>query len=318
MELVNFERVCRTYEEGKEFKENCEKLYDFLLFATGSNQAFKDLQSGNKDVADRYIKLFFQREAELVKYNRTFGTVPLINGVYDFKSIIQDPRILETTLTEDRIQELEKQGIIFKPLKNVIVKSAQAVIPKQYAETFKLGSHSLAEITPEFFKNTNCFYWSKVKNTDMLVRTHSGNFNIAYEEREEFGEINQNIRKDALGYRIDKDGNRMYQLPQGAIVYTKKGADGKVHDTIVLKPETAYKATEFILRSISDDIVSVQPFLTNIRTLEEAKNLVRLARNYSIFQIESSFEVSGLIVANKAENIEDLRSRLYDYYTKQN
>ena len=31
MELVNFERVCRTYEEGKEFKENCEKLYDFLL-----------------------------------------------------------------------------------------------------------------------------------------------------------------------------------------------------------------------------------------------------------------------------------------------
>ena len=31
MELVNIERVCRTYEKGKEFKENCEKVYDLLL-----------------------------------------------------------------------------------------------------------------------------------------------------------------------------------------------------------------------------------------------------------------------------------------------
>lgn len=293
------------------------KLYDFLQFATGSNQAFKDLQSGNKDIADRYIKLFFQRESELVKYNRTFGIVPFINGVYDFKSTIQDPRILEEILTEDRIKELEDKGIKFKPLKNVIIKSAQAVVPKQYAETFKLGSHSLAEITPNFFKNINCFYWSKVKNTDMLVRTHAGSFNIAYQESEEFGEINNNIRKDALGYRLDKDGNRMYQLPQGAIVYTRTGSDGKIYDTIVLKSTDHYKETKFILRSISDDIVSIQPFLTNIRSLDEAKKLITLTQNYSVFQIEAAFEVPGLtIISNKAQSITELQNGLYDYYKK--
>ena len=104
---------------------------------------------------------------------------------------------------------------------------------------YTITENLLAEINPEFFAKINPYYYSKVEKTDLLVRTHTGNFNIAVVKSLNSQNMNNygnplKIQTDELGFRLDNDGNRMYWLPKEASVYDLKDRFGNHHETIVL------------------------------------------------------------------------------------
>lgn len=299
------------------------KIYDFLRFITGNDNAFINMKTPQgKQYAQNLMQLFFQRESELVHFGRTFGKAKLINGRYNFADVFKgNADILYTPITEDRLELLETQYGAFQKIDNLTIKSAQAVIPNQYAETFKMGNRSLSEITPDFFRHAPNYYWSKVENTDLLVRLHNGSLNIALAEdlkkTEDYGKPVK-INKDSLGYRLDPEGNRMYILPKGSLVYAKKDAAGQTHETIVLQdPKTFRQDVSNILRSLSDNIVSVQAFLTNVNDLNLAKQLLKLSEYFTNFSIDSPNQVSiysKLRSKNANLTLDQIKKQLIDYY----
>lgn len=305
------------------------KIYDFLKFVTGSNLAFKQLNtSEGKQYAQDLMQLFFQRESELVKFKRTFGKAKLVNGKYNFDELFRgNPELLYTPITKERLASLEQQYGPFQQIDNLEVKSAQAVLPAQYKDTFKFGSHSLSEINVDFFKHVNHHYWSKVENSDFLVRTHSNQFNIAFvpvmdeEHTKTYGKPIE-VQKDKLGYRLDHEGNRMYWLPANAMIYKTVSEYGDENETIVIPNQgDINKITSFILKSISDDIVSVQPLLYNITDADVARNMIRTAEIYSVFNITEPKQVSrfSLIRSRKSNySIDEIKRQLLDYYNNEN
>ena len=185
-----------------------------------------------------------------------------------------------------------------------------------------LGSHSLAEINPKFFRHVNNHYWSKVDDTDFLVRTHNSQFNIAFAKDEDsaqkYGE-RLVIEQDALHYRLDAEGNRMYQLPDKSAVYR----DNKGNETIVIfnTQENKNGMLKYILNSIEEDIVSIQPLLTNITNADEARQLIRTAQIFTKFDITEPKQISEFDkIRSKSANlsIEEIKKRLYDYYNNEN
>lgn len=299
------------------------RQYDFLYFVTGSDTLFRSLKTKEGlEQAKYYAGLLFQRETELIKLGKTFGKAPFVNGRYDYKSILKDPKILFSPITEEKLAKYEEEFGPFKSLESTEVKSAQAVLPKQYAETFMLGSHSLAEINPSFFRHVNNHYWSKVDDTDFLVRTHNSQFNIVFAKDEnsaqKYGE-RLVIEQDALHYRLDAEGNRMYQLPDKSAVYR----DNKGNETIVIfnTQESKNGMLKYILNSIEEDIVSIQPLLTNITNADEARQLIRTSQIFTKFDITEPKQISEFdTIRSKSANlsIEEIKKRLYDYYNNEN
>lgn len=299
------------------------KIYDFLRFITGNDNAFINMKTPQgKQYAQNLMQLFFQRESELVHFGRTFGKAKLVNGRYNFADVFKgNADILYTPITEDRLELLETQYGAFQKIDNLTIKSAQAVIPNQYAETFKMGNRSLSEITPDFFRHAPNYYWSKVENTDLLVRLHNGSLNIALVEdlkaTEDYGKLVK-ITKDSLGYRLDPDGNRMYIVPKGALVYAKKDTAGQTHETIVLQDtKTCNQDVSTILKSLSENIVSVQAFLTNIKDIKLAKQLLKLSEYFTNFSIDSPNQVSlySKLRSKKSElTLDQIKKQLIDYY----
>lgn len=302
------------------------KLYDFLQFVTGTDAAFKNLKTKEgQNYANKLTSAFFQRETELLKFNRTFGKVQTVNGSYDYKSLFKgDPNILFTPITKERLVSLEQQYGPFNKVEDVKISRAQAVVPNQYADTFKTKGKNLAEITPETFKHVNNYYWSEVDNTDYLVRLHNGSFNIAFTSKNVKNYGNEiKIQKDSLGYRLDNDGKRMYWLPKNAMIFGKVSTDGTLHETVVI-PETAGDPNNIsnnIFKSISDDLVSVQPFLTNIKDADLARKMILTAELNSVFSITEPKQVSPLaIIRSKKANysIDEIKQKLQAYYDNEN
>jgi hypothetical protein len=62
-------------------------------------------------------------------------------------------------------------------------------MPKLYRSNFKLGNKDIAEIDLNFFKKTNPYYQTNLKDKngggvkiDALIRTHTSAFNIMFVE----------------------------------------------------------------------------------------------------------------------------------------
>ena len=305
------------------------KLYDFLKFATGSDSAYLNLNKPEgKKFAQNLLKQYFQRESELLHFKRTLGKVQMVNGSYDFASIFRgNPNLITTPITKAILEQLEAQYGPFQKIDEVIVKSAQAVIPTNYAETFHLGRRSLAEINPEFFAKINPHYYSKVEKTDLLVRTHTGNFNIAVVKSLNSQNMNNygnplKIQTDELGFRLDNDGNRMYWLPKEASVYDLKDRFENHHETIVLVAGQDFNlinSLNSIFRSIEDDIVSIQPFLNNISNVNDAQDVIKLADEYTNFSVEEPGQSSFLEFlgnTNEPISIKTIREQLDSYYKR--
>lgn len=314
--------ISTTSENGPIVPPKLRKLYDFLKFATGDDLLFKSLNTAQgKDQAQRLSQMFFQREAELLKFGRTFGKAAFVNGHYDFNALFKgNNSLLFYPITEEKLQEIEQSLGEFKRIDSLDIKDAQAVIPSQYAETFKLGKHNLADITVDYFKHAPNYYWSQVNKTDLLIRLHNGQLNVATKGAQIYGKP-INITQDSLGYRLNSKGERMYFVPKGAQVYNIIGKDGQAHDTIVLNGDKNVEKIRLILKSVQDNIVSVQPFLTNITDLKEAQDIVKLAEQYTIFSLVEPNEIEPLtlfrIKKGIGDNLPALQKALLDYYNDQ-
>lgn len=198
-----------------------QKLKDFLLYVTGNMDLFNRLMNRNNTKQDRekafrevkeWMKAWQAREAELLELGYTLGEVPLITegkakGHYNFRQFFKNLDIRHS---------FEPVASDFTIISNYQKHAAEAVIPKIYRTQLKLGNTSLADITPAYFERVNNYYRSEFNDVEVIVRTDSGKFSISKIKPQNATPVNVLVRE---GYRIDKQGNRMYRWPEDATLY---------------------------------------------------------------------------------------------------
>lgn len=175
------------------------------------NNTKQDREKAFREVKE-WMKAWQAREAELLELGYTLGEVPLITegkakGHYNFRQFFKNLDIRHS---------FEPVASDFTIISNYQKHAAEAVIPKIYRTQLKLGNTSLADITPAYFERVNNYYRSEFNDVEVIVRTDSGKFSISKIKPQNATPVNVLVRE---GYRIDKQGNRMYRWPEDATLY---------------------------------------------------------------------------------------------------
>lgn len=290
----------------KPMSKKLKWIYDFTKFVTGSDQLFLGLRDKtNQEILSRLRSQFFQREAELEKMGRTFG--PIIykeNGDIDFETIIKDPKVLRKPINEKTAQNYPK-------ISKLTVKPAQIITPQLNAHTYKLGNRTLAEIDQNFFKSKNSFYRTDAQDIDLLVRTHTGQINIVFAESLEASKNLKygkpvNVTLNSEKYRLDVNGNRMYKISDDSQLYR----DERGNEVLIIKKDgDIVSKTQDFLDTISD-IISIQPFLTNMNQLDTVKEFIQISQDYSSISVINK----QLNEISRKENLKQIKEDLYKVY----
>ena len=290
-----------------------QKLKDFILYVTGSTELFNRLVDRNNTKQDRekafrevkeWMKAWQAREAELLELGYSLGEVPLITegkakGHYNFREFFHNLDIRHSfgaSLAQD-----------FIPITNYQKHAAEAVIPKIYRTQLHLKNTPLSQVTPQYFERVNNYYRSEFNDVEVIVRTDSGKFSISKVAPQNVIPAKV-IVKD--GYRIDKQGNRMYMWPKDATLYI---GNQYGEECIVLNTNSDNIAIREINQIISsmDNVVSVQPIGSHFHSLEELKSLVRNSIKYNQIKTYDD-EVINVIFATNM--IRDLKKALTNIY----
>ena len=290
-----------------------QKLKDFILYVTGSTELFNRLVDRNNTKQDRekafrevkeWMKAWQAREAELLELGYSLGEVPLITegkakGHYNFREFFHNLDIRHSfgaSLAQD-----------FIPITNYQKHAAEAVIPKIYRTQLHLKNTPLSQVTPQYFERVNNYYRSEFNDVEVIVRTDSGKFSISKVAPQNVTPAKV-IVKD--GYRIDKQGNRMYMWPKDATLYI---GNQYGEECIVLNTNSDNIAIREINQIISsmDNVVSVQPIGSHFHSLEELKSLVRSSIKYNQIKTYDD-EVINVIFATNM--IGDLKKALTNIY----
>lgn len=290
-----------------------QKLKDFILYVTGSTELFNRLVDRNNTKQDRekafrevkeWMKAWQAREAELLELGYSLGEVPLITegkakGHYNFREFFHNLDIRHTfgaSLAQD-----------FIPITNYQKHAAEAVIPKIYRTQLHLKNTPLSQITPQYFERVNNYYRSEFNDVEVIVRTDSGKFSISKVAPQNVTPAKV-IVKD--GYRVDKQGNRMYMWPKDATLYI---GNQYGEECIVLNTNSDNIAIREINQIVSsmDNVVSVQPIGSHFHSLEELKSLVRNSIKYNQIKTYDD-EVINVIFATNM--IGDLKKALTNIY----
>ena len=290
-----------------------QKLKDFILYVTGSTELFNRLVDRNNTKQDRekafrevkeWMKAWQAREAELLELGYSLGEVPLITegkakGHYNFREFFHNLDIRHSfgaSLAQD-----------FIPITNYQKHAAEAVIPKIYRTQLHLKNTPLSQVTPQYFEKVNNYYKSEFDDIEVIVRTDSGKFSISKVAPQNVTPAKV-IVKD--GYRVDKQGNRMYMWPKDATLYI---GNQYGEECIVLNTNSDNIAIREINQIISsmDNVVSVQPIGSHFHSLEELKSLVRSSIKYNQIKTYDD-EVINVIFATNM--IGDLKKALTNIY----
>lgn len=281
------------------------KMHDFLLFATGSNSLFIRFLQGDEEAQKQIQKLtamWQQRQNELLSFGKSFGKVQFNGEHYDFETYFKSRDNLYNEFTEE-------SASVFNSINNFKVHEAQVILPKTYESSFKLGSHTLAEIDENFFKKVNPYYKTLANNTDLLVRLHNDRFNISIKPKLSGNpdEVPLKIFRSEDGYRLDQNGNKMYKLPENSAVFVN--AQGNEH--IVLLDDELAESNLFTLLNSVDKLVSIQPFMSNFRDLDRAKKITRGLLNLNNIKSYNSVIRDIIQVADTLQNFKDSLKNLY-------
>ena len=290
-----------------------QKLKDFILYVTGSTELFNRLVDRNNTKQDRekafrevkeWMKAWQAREAELLELGYSLGEVPLITegkakGHYNFREFFHNLDIRHSfgaSLAQD-----------FIPITNYQKHAAEAVIPKIYRTQLHLKNTPLSQVTPQYFERVNNYYRSEFNDVEVIVRTDGGKFSISKVAPQNVTPAKV-IVKD--GYRVDKQGNRMYMWPKDATLYI---GNQYGEECIVLNTNSDNIAIKEINQIVSsmDNVVSVQPIGSHFHSLEELKSLVRNSIKYNQIKTYDD-EVINVIFATNM--IGDLKKALTNIY----
>ena len=186
----------------------------------------------------------------------------------------------------------------------------------------KLGNRSLRDIDLNFFKRVNNFYYSDTEGTDFLVRTHGYKYNIAIHKNSLNGNqygypVDLSGQLDEDGWRYDADGKKMYKLPvqtktldNGEVIIEPKGwavyenpRSKNRTETIVLLQDENIEKTFSTLLATTENIVSTQAFIPNLRDFDLAKKLVKISTEHNIIKTTNNSTREAL---DNAETLKDL------------
>lgn len=218
--------------------------------------------------AQKFLDYIQLRRAELHTLGKDFGQEKLtLKGYIDWTAYLHDI---------DLRKEIDENSDVssFATLTNYTVEPAEIIVPKIYKSNFKLGNQDIAEITVDYFKKANPYYTSNLGEniSDILIRTHNSKFNIVFVDSFSDNEFTKQLTKVSSkiqdGWRLNNNGDRMYQIPEN--LDYEIWVDKKGEETIVIKGKNQDIVDQaFKLINTTNNIVSAQLFANHIDVTDD-------------------------------------------------
>lgn len=292
------------------YQYRIEELSDELI--KERQTAFLNEDPTEQNTVRRLWELSQMRQAELHAKGRDFGQIKQNNeGTIDFNDLFKGIDLRKSIKDSDLAK--------FTVLYNYKVHPAEIIMPKLYKTHFKLGNRDIAEIDLNFFKKTNPYYYTNLKDKegkgikiDALVRTHSSAFNIIISDSLDkptgvnWTSVNIEVEN---GWRIDAQGNKMYKIPEGMTYAVYKEPKGQ-EIIVILNSPLAESQARKLIRS-TRNIVSMQLFAENIQPTEEWIRLTKVQN-----KITTNNKSLNLIDTN-TQSPDQIREFLLNIYLKQ-
>lgn len=208
-------------------------------------------------IAKKMLDWVSLRRAQLHQRQADYCKEQYKNGYFDWNTYLNG-----IDLRKDIDDSFDLTG--FNKLENYIVDPAEIIVPKLYQTQLKLGNKDISEIDVNYFKKVNPYYNSKLKDSgqkvDLLVRTHTSNFNIVFQDSLVLPGLEVVTPKIENGWRIDAAGNRMYKIPEELKYEIYKDEFGS--ETIVINKDQQKLGQQLI--GSTQNLVSLQLFGDNI------------------------------------------------------
>lgn len=289
------------------------------------NQRIKAFLNNDKqevNTVKKFVDFVQIRQAQLHTLGKDFGAESYTaNGFFDWSNYLKGIDLRHDITEEDDLSA-------FEPITDYVIEPAEIIIPKIYKSQFKLGNYDIADIDENFFKKVNPFYDCSLKPSkspdlsqakiDVLVRTHTSNYNVIIKDDlsapiEGLTRVESRIED---GWRLSLSGKRMYQIPLDLIFEIYKDKNGV--ETLVIKNGEGVEKSVRKLISSTENLVSVQLFLENIKPTEDWINFA-ITNNNINSNNQILKQIKRRIVNNEANDDAirgDLSMLYYDHRNK--
>lgn len=252
-----------------------------------------------------YLKNIRMRQAELHAKGADFNSLNPIYGTsesditYDWNSYLGG---LHTGIRlDEQLASFGKTLDNLAQLKDYVVDPAEAILPKIYRSNFNFGNRHLYEIDKNYFKKAESYYKrSTTKPIDLLIRTHTGNFNVVVGnlDTNDYGKL---ITMSDGNYQLDEHGNKLFKIDRDSMALYR---DKKGNLTVVVAKNADLKENILDLIATTKDIVSVQPFFENIAMDESLEDIIDPI-------VDTALENTHIrtMVSDLSQAVSDLRGR---------
>ena len=274
--------------------------------------------------AEKMLNWVSLRRAQLHQRQTDYCKEQYKNGYFDWNTYLNG-----IDLRKDIDDSSDLSG--FNKLENYIVDPAEIIVPKLYQTQLKLGNKDISEIDVNYFKKVNPYYNSKLKDSgqkiDLLVRTHTSNFNVIFQDSLVLPGLEVITPKIENGWRIDTAGNRMYRIPEELKYEIYKDEFG--NETIVINKDQEKLGQQLI--DSTQNLVSLQLFGDNINITNDwikftinhnniktnNKTLLKIIKNISESNREERLEALNKIYQEQGKYYKnDLANTLYNSFVR--
>lgn len=274
--------------------------------------------------AEKMLNWVSLRRAQLHQRQADYCKEQYKNGYFDWNTYLNG-----IDLRKDIDDSSDLSG--FNKLENYIVDPAEIIVPKLYQTQLKLGNKDISEINVNYFKKVNPYYNSKLKDSgqkiDLLVRTHTSNFNVIFQDSLVLPGLEVITPKIENGWRIDTAGNRMYRIPEELKYEIYKDEFG--NETIVINKDQEKLGQQLI--DSTQNLVSLQLFGDNINITNDwikftinhnniktnNKTLLKIIKNIPESNREERLEALNKIYQEQGKYYKnDLANTLYNSFVR--
>lgn len=323
----------KFYEHLNDFDQDTKDLVALMQYQYSKegltqdeiNQRIKAFLNNDKqevNTVKKFVDFVQIRQAQLHTLGKDFGAESYTaNGFFDWGNYLKGIDLRHDITEEDDLSA-------FEPITDYVIEPAEIIVPKIYKSQFKLGNYDIADIDENFFKKVNPFYDCSLKPSkspdlsqvkiDVLVRTHISNYNVIIKDDlsapiEGLTRVEPRIED---GWRLSLSGKRMYQIPLDLTFEIYKDKNGV--ETLVIKNGEGVEKSVRKLISSTENLVSVQLFLENVKPTEDWINFA-ITNNNINSNNQILKQIKRRIVNNEANDDAirgDLSMLYYDHRNK--
>ena len=323
----------KFYEHLNDFDQDTKDLVALMQYQYSKegltqdeiNQRIKAFLNNDKqevNTVKKFVDFVQIRQAQLHTLGKDFGAESYTaNGFFDWGNYLKGIDLRHAITEKDDLSA-------FEPITDYVIEPAEIIVPKIYKTQFKLGNYDIADIDENFFKKVNPFYDCSLKPSkspdlsqvkiDVLVRTHISNYNVIIKDDlsapiEGLTRVEPRIEDE---WRLSLSGKRMYQIPLDLTFEIYK--DKKGVETLVIKNGEGVEKSVRKLISSTENLVSVQLFLENVKPTEDWINFA-ITNNNINSNNQILKQIKRRIVNNEANDDAirgDLSMLYYDHRNK--